>query len=71
MSSHVIFLLFIAFLNFIVVTIALVLTIIAGMREKVSDRPSGGCSFFAPRPIPREKSANLITFPPKPPVPDF
>ena len=42
MSINLIILLIIAFLTFIVAPIALVWTIIDGMRRKASDRPSGG-----------------------------
>ena len=40
-TLHTIFLLTFAFLTFIVAPIALVWTFIGGMRDKVSDRPSG------------------------------
>lgn len=42
MSFHTYFILFLAFLTFIVAPIALVWTFIVGMRDKASDRPSGG-----------------------------
>jgi hypothetical protein len=42
MSLHVIFLLLLAFLTFVVAPIWLIYAIVAGMRQRASDRPSGG-----------------------------
>jgi hypothetical protein len=59
MTLHILILLTIAFLTCIVAPIALVWTFIAGMREKASDRPSGGySSTLNPEPRARKCSRN-------------